>query len=121
MTPQISITDHPGTLDFESLKKKARLNQDIDLSRGGVYDPDAVDDLLSWLEGNGRQEVVIHQLPDQVGNLNPGRYITPKLMFLSHSLPGRSWHKFILGKIWGAIRGFSEVFSTIFHNLLSLY
>ena len=82
---------------------------DIDLSRGGVYDPDAVDDLISWLEGNRHQEVVVHQLADQVGNLNPGQYITPKLMFLPHTLPGGSWHKFILGKIRGAIRGFGEV------------
>ena len=114
VTPQISITDPPGTLDFESLQKKVNFDQDIDLSRGGVYDPDALDDLISWLEGNRRQEVVIHQLADQVGNLNPGQYITPKLMFPPHTLPGGSWHTFILGKIWGAIRGFGEVFSTIF-------
>ena len=72
VTPRISITYPPGTLDFESLQKKARFDQDIDLSRGGVYDPDAIDDLISWLEGNRRQEVVVQQLADQVGNLNPG-------------------------------------------------
>ena len=87
---------------------------DIDLSKGGVYDPDAVDDLITWLEGNRRQEVVAHQLADQVGDLNPGQYITPKLMFPSYTLPGGSWHSFILGKIWGAIRGLGEIFSTIF-------
>ena len=112
--PQISIKDLPGTLDFESLQKKARFDQDIDLSRGGVYDPDAAADLISWLDGNCRQEVVVHQLADQVGNLNPSQYITPKLMFPPHTLPGGSWHKFILGKILRAIRGFGEVFSTIF-------
>ena len=76
--------------------------------------PDAVDDLITWLEGNRRQEVVVHQLADQVGNVNPGQYITPKVMFPSYTLPGGSWHTFILGKIWGAIRGFGEIFSTIF-------
>ena len=35
-------------------------------------------------------------------------------MFPPHTLPGGSWHKFILAKIWGAIRGFGEVFSMIF-------
>ena len=35
-------------------------------------------------------------------------------MFPSYALPGGSWHKFILGKIWGAIRGLGEIFSTIF-------
>ena len=35
-------------------------------------------------------------------------------MFPPHTLPGGSWHTFILGKIWGAIRGFGEVFSSIF-------
>ena len=116
VTPQLSITEPPGTLDFESLQKKAHFDHtyDMDLSRGGVYDPDAVDDLISWLEGNRRQEVIVHQLADQVGNLNPGQYITPKLMFPSYTLPGGSWHKFILGKIWGAIRGLGEIFSTIF-------
>ena len=112
--PQISITDPTGTLDFESLQKKARFDQDIDLSRRGVYDPDAVDDLISWLEGNRRQKVVVQQLADQGGNLNPGTIITLKLMFMPHTLPGGSWHKFILGKICGAIPGFGEVFSTIF-------
>ena len=90
VTHQISISDPPGTLDIESLQKKANFDQDIDLSRGGVYDPDAVHELISWLEGNHHQEVVVHQLADQVGNLNPGQYITPKLMFLPHTLPGGS-------------------------------
>ena len=57
-------------------------------------------------------------LADQVGRLNPGEYISPKLMFLLHTLPGGSWHSFILGKIRGAIRGLGEIFSSIF-GLLS--
>ena len=57
--------------------------------------------------------MVVHQLADQVGNLDPGQYITPKLMFPSYTLPGGLWHKFILGKIWGAIHGLGEVFSKI--------
>ena len=49
VTPQLSITEPPGTLDLESLQKKVHFDHanDIDLSRGGVYDPDAVDDLIS--------------------------------------------------------------------------
>ena len=35
-------------------------------------------------------------------------------MFPSYTLPGGLWHSFILGKIWGAIRGLGEIFSTIF-------
>ena len=97
VTPQISITEPPGTLDLESLQKKVKFDpvNDIDLSRGGVCDPDAVDDLITWTEGNCCQEVVVHQLADQVGNLNPGQYITPKLMFPLYTLPGGSWHTFI--------------------------
>ena len=49
VTPQITITDPPGTLDFESLQKKARFDQDINLSRGGVYNPNAIDHLVLWL------------------------------------------------------------------------
>ena len=105
---------------LETIQKKVRFDtsSDIDLSRGGVYDPDAVDDLISWLKGNRRHNVVMHQLADQVGNLNPGEYITPKLMFPSHTLPGGSWHSFILGKLWGAIRGLGEIFSSIFGLLI---
>ena len=116
VTPQLSVREPPGTLDLESLQKKVLFDpaNDIDLSKGGVYDPGAVDDLITWLEGNRRQEVVVYQLADQVGNLNPGQYITPKLMFPSYTLPGGSWHSFILGKIWGAIRRLGEIFSTIF-------
>ena len=115
VTPQLSITEPPGTLNFESLQKKAHVDHanDIDLSREEVYDPEAVDDLVLWLEGNRRQEVIVHQLADQVGDLNPDQCITPKLMFPSYTLPDGSRHKFILGKIWGAIHGLGEIF-TIF-------
>ena len=120
VTPHIATTEPPGKLDLETLHKKVRFDPstDIDLSKGGVYDPDAVDDLISWLEGNRHQEAVIHQLADQVGNLNPGQYITPRLMFPPHTIPGGSWHSFILGKLWGAIRGLGENFSSIFGLLI---
>ena len=102
VTPQLPITEPPGTLDLESLQKKVKFDHanDIDPSRGEIYNLDAVDDLITWLEGNLHQEAVVHQLAGQVGNLNPGQYITPKLMFPPHTLPGGSWHRFILGKIW---------------------
>ena len=86
VTPHIATTEPPGKLDLETLHKKVRFDPstDINLSKGGVYDPDAVDDLISWLEGNRRQDVIMHQIADKVGNLNPGQYITPRLMFPSH-------------------------------------
>ena len=122
VTPQLSITEPPGTLDLETIPKKIRFDthSEIDLSRGGVDDPEASDpnDLISWLEGNRRQDVIMHQLADQVGNLNPGEYISPKLMFPSHTLPDGSWHSFILGRIWGFFRGLGEIFSTIFGLLI---
>ena len=93
VTPHIATTVPPGTLDLETIHKKVRFDtsSDIDLSRGGYYDPDAVDALISWLKGNRRQDVVMYQLADQVGSLNHGEYITPKLMFPSHTLPGGLW------------------------------
>ncbi len=120
VTPQIATTESPGTLDLKTIYKKVRFDtsSENDLSRGGVYHPDAVDDLISWLEGNRHQDVVMYQLADQVGRLNPGEYISPKLMFPSHILPGGSWHSFILGKIWGAFRGLGEIFSSIFGLLI---
>ena len=83
VTPNIETTEPPGKLDLETLCKKVSFDtpSDVDLSRGGVYDPNAVDDLITWLEGNRRQDIVMHQIADQVGNLNPGQYITPRLMF----------------------------------------
>ena len=60
----------------------------------------------------------MYQLADQVGHLNPGEYISPKLMFPSYTLPGGSWHSFILGKIWGAFGGLGEIFSSIFGLLI---
>ena len=83
ITPHIATTEPPGKLDLKTLHKTVRFDPstDIDLSKGGVYDPDAIDDLITWLEGNRRQEVVMHQLADQLGNLNPGQYITLRLMF----------------------------------------
>ena len=99
VTPHIATIEPPGELDLETIHKKVSCDpsSDIDLSREGVYDPGAVDDLISWLERNRCQGVVLHQLADQVGSLNPREYITPKLMFPSHTLPGGSWHSFILG------------------------
>ena len=54
--PHIATTEPPGTLDLETIHKKVRFDtsSDIDLSQRGVYDPDAVDALISWLEGNRR-------------------------------------------------------------------
>ena len=120
VTPQLPITEPPGTLDLETIRKKIRFDipSQVDLSRGGVYEPEAVDDLISWLEGNRRQDVVMHQIADQVGDLHPGEYISPKLMFPAHTLPGGSWHSFILGRIWGFFRGLGEIFSTIFGLLI---
>ena len=46
------------------------------------------------------------------------RYISPKLMFPSNTLPGGTWHSFILGRIWGAIRGLGEILSSIFGILI---
>ena len=120
VTPSISPTEPPGKLDLETLRKKVSFSDslDVDLSRGGIYEPEAVDDLITWLEGNRRQEVVMHQITNQVGSLSPGQYITPRLMFPPHTLPGGSWHTFILGKLWGAIRGLGEIFSSIFGLLI---
>ena len=39
-------------------------------------------------------------------------------MFPPHTIPGGSWHSFILGKLWGAIRGLGEIFSSIFGLLI---
>ena len=49
VTPQIATTEPPGTMDLETLHKKASFDTtlDIDLSRGGVYDPNAVDTLIT--------------------------------------------------------------------------
>ena len=120
VTPSISPTEPPGKLDLETLRKRVSFSDslDVDLSRGGIYEPEAVDDLITWLEGNRRQEVVMHQITNQVGSLSPGQYISPQLMFPPHTLPGGSWHTFILGKLWGAIRGLGEIFSSIFGLLI---
>ena len=120
ITPGISTTDPPGKLNLEVLRKRVLFSDslNVDLSRGGVYDPDAVDDLITYLEGSRRQEVVLHQLTNQVGGISPGEYITPRQMFPPYTLPGGSWHTFILGKIWGAIRGLGEIFSSIFGLLI---
>ena len=74
VTPHIATTKPLVKLDLETLHKKVHFDPstEIDLSKGGVYDHNAVDDLISWLKGNRRQEVVMHQLADQVGNLNSG-------------------------------------------------
>ena len=45
ITPNIATTEPPGKLDIKTLRKKVSFSatSDVDLSRGGVYDPDAVD------------------------------------------------------------------------------
>ena len=42
-----------------------------------MYNPNAIEDLIWWLEGSHHQEIVIHQLAEQVGDLNPGQYMFP--------------------------------------------
>ena len=64
VTPSIATTEPPGKLDLKTLRKRVSFSDssNVDLSRGGIYEPDAVDDLITWLEGNRRQEVVIKSL-----------------------------------------------------------
>ena len=83
ITPSVATTDPPGKLDLETLRKRVLFSDalNVDLSRGGVYDPDAVDDLITYLEGHRRQDAILHQITNQVGDLSPGEYITPRLMF----------------------------------------
>ena len=54
VTPNIATTKPPGKLDLQTLRKKVSFDtsHEADLSQGGVYDPDAVDDLITWLKGN---------------------------------------------------------------------
>ena len=54
VTPSISPTEPPGKLDLDILLKKVSFSDssDLDLSRRGIYEPEAVDDLITWLEGN---------------------------------------------------------------------
>ena len=72
--------------------KLDRPGMPMDLSREGVYDPDAVDNLVSWLESYWRQDTIVNQLAEQVGSIHHGQYIIPKHLFPHYTLPGESWH-----------------------------
>ena len=117
VTPQLEIVNPPSTIDMSELQNEERRITslvDIDLSKGGLYDPASIDELVSWLENNRREEVILGQITHQVGNLHPGQYISPDQLFPEYTLRGGSWTSFILGRLWGFFQSLGDFFSTLF-------
>ena len=117
ITPTIEPADSPDPLDVTQISHNPDYQfpfWDADLSKGGIYEPEAIDELILWLENNRREEVVVSQLATQVGTLHAGQYISPDQLFPAYTLQGGTWHNFILGKIWGFFSGLGEFFSTLF-------
>ena len=117
ITPTIEPADSPDPLEVSQITQNPDYQfpfWDKDMSKGGIYEPEAIDELILWLENNRREEVVISQLATQVGTLHAGQYISPDQLFPAYTLQGGTWHNFILGKIWGFFRGLGEFFSTLF-------
>ena len=114
ITPQFVSSESPDILDFEKISYKNLMeDDDTDFSQGGIYTSEQVDSLQNFLEFQRLQDVVTHKLATQAGKVAPGQYITPNMLFPPYSLPGGSWHSFILGKIWGALRGLGEFTSSM--------
>ena len=117
ITPAIEPADSPDPLDISRVTQNPDYQfpfWDSDMSKGGIYEPEAIDELILWLENNRREEVIVSQLATQVGTLHAGQYISPNQLFPAYTLQGGTWHNFILGKIWGFFRGLGEAFSTLF-------
>ena len=56
------------------------------------------------------QQAISYKLASQL-DLNPNQATTPSNLFPSYTLPGGSWHTFILGRIWGYLRSLGEIAS----------
>ena len=112
LTPKYERTDPPKVLNVQMINRAVNISDDEpDFSQGGVYNSEDIDSLQRYLELGRLQQAVSYKLAAQAGNLDPGQYITPSNLFPSHTLPGGSWHAFILGKIWGSLRSLGEIAS----------
>ena len=115
VTPTFEQVPNPRTLNVDVLNKRVNFSftSDDDFSKGGMYTNEEVDSLQRYLELGRVQEAISYKLAEQAGNVRPEDYISPSMLFPTHAIPGGSWSTFVLGKIWGWLRGLGEFTSIV--------
>ena len=105
-------TDPPEIVNVQMLNRAINVTyDDTDFSQGGIYSKEDIDSLQRYLQMCRLQQASSYKLAPQAGNLNPNQVIIPSNLFPSYTLPGGSWHTFILGRIWGSLRSMGEIAS----------
>ena len=109
ITPTFERTDPPEIITVHMLNHAINvMYDDIDFSQGGISSNKDIDSLQRYLEMGRLQQALSYKLASQAGNLNPDQAIMPVNSFPSYTLPGGSWHTFVLGRIWGSLRSMGE-------------
>ena len=123
LTPTLQKVDEiPEKIEIRTLDQRIHLSMDeqdnLDFSHGGIYTNEEIDSLQTYLEIGRVQEAITFKLATQTGLITPNQHLSPSVLFPSHTLPGGSWHTFILGKLWGAFRSLGEFTSAIIATII---
>ena len=119
--PTFERTDPPEIINVQLLNRAINVAyDDTDFSQGGIYSNKDIDTLQRYLEMGRLQQAISYKCASQAGNLNPNQAITPSNLFPSYTLPGGSWHIFILGRIWGSLRSLGEIASVCLASFVIL-
>ena len=117
ITPRIVPTRTPKELDLSIIYKPYNFSiyrdddPDFSSAEAGIYNFEDVDSLQDFLAFGRAQKSLTYKLTEQAKGFQHSRYIGPNQLFPDVTVPGGSWHTFILGKIWGFFRSLGEAVS----------
>ena len=112
LTPGPQMMTAPNELDLSQIRESYNFSNldgpDFSSSSAGIYDRGDINSLQYHLELGRAQTALTYKLAEQSADFATARYIAPGMLFPPESIPGGSWHNYILGKIWGWIRSLGE-------------
>ena len=110
VTPRLTTVSRPSEIHLSDATKLNK-TKDYSFATGGIYSSEELRQLQRYLEFPRVQNAITYKLAEQAIDIRPETYISPLNLFPPGSLPSGSWHSFILGKFWGAIKQLGEVAS----------
>ena len=118
VTPTFQPTQAPPQLDLPEINKPinfSKIGNEPDFSSGeaGIYYDTDITSLQHYLEMGRVQKALTFKLAEQSSGHIGANYISPSKLFPPGTIPGGSWHSFILGKLWGWFISLGETFSAI--------
>ena len=114
VTPRLLKVDKPSEIVVKPNDPFEDSYEKSDFGPGkGIYSLEDIDSLQRYLEFPRVRSALTYKLAVQAGDMTPEGHVSPNVLFPSYTIPGGSWSTLVMGKLWGFIRSFGEIASTI--------